>query len=416
MGSMEADVAMATLAVHGGERRPGPDASLVFPIYQAAVFASEPETDYHDIKYPRLSTTPSHQHLHAKLAALEGGEAAVATASGMAALTTVLLSLLRAGDHFLVSDCLYGGTYDFVAHHAEELGWSYTFVDTRDPSSWDAAKTPRTRLFLAESISNPLIRVPHLRELVRFSGDEGLTSVIDNTFASPVNFRPLEIGFDLVCHSATKYLNGHSDLCAGCVVGSAELVGRVRKTLNHYGGTLDPHACFLLARGLKTLALRVAAQNANADALARFLAEHPEVAEVNYPGLGASPDHARAAELFFGFGGVLSFRLHGGAGAAERLLAALRIPSVAPSLGSVETLITVPARTSHAGMSAEDRDRIGVTDDLVRVSCGIEDAHDLIADFGHALDEAAGVEITAAESAAYHFERRLTGQPREPQA
>jgi cystathionine beta-lyase/cystathionine gamma-synthase len=388
MGRKEAVVAMGTLAVHGGERRPGPEASLVFPIYQAAVFSSEPDTDYHDIKYPRLSTTPSHDYLHAKLAALEGGEAAVATASGMAALTTVLLSLLRTGDHLLVSDCVYGGTHDFVTHHAEELGWSYTFVDTRDPSSWIAAKTPRTRLLLAESISNPLTRVPALREVVRFAKDNGLTSVIDNTFASPVNFRPLEAGFDIVCHSATKYLNGHSDICAGCVIGSAALVERVRKTLNHYGGTLDPHACFLLARGLKTLALRVRAQNTNAETLARFLADRAEVAEVNYPGLPTSPDHARAAELFSGFGGVLSFRLRGGADAAERLLVALRIPSVAPSLGSVETLITVPAATSHAGMSAEDRGRIGVTEDLVRVSCGIEDADDLTADFGRALDEA----------------------------
>jgi cystathionine beta-lyase/cystathionine gamma-synthase len=382
----EMSVAIETVAVHGGERRPGPEASLVFPIFQAAVFASEPDTDYHDIKYPRLSTTPSHHYLHAKLAALEDGEAAVATASGMAALTTVLLSLLRTGDHVLVSDCLYGGTHDFVTNHAEELGWTYTFVDTRDPAAWSAAKTPRTRVFLAEAISNPLIRVPSLNEIVAFCKSEGLTSVIDNTFATPVNFRPLAAGFDLVCHSATKYLNGHSDLVAGCVVGSSALIGRVRKTLNHYGGTLDPHASFLLARGLKTLVLRVRAQGANADALARFLANHPEVGEVNYPGLPANPDHERAAALFSGFGGVLSFRLRGGAPAAESLLAAVTLPSVAPSLGSVETLITIPARTSHAGMTQEDRERIGVTDDLVRVSCGIEDAQDLVDDFARAFE------------------------------
>jgi cystathionine beta-lyase/cystathionine gamma-synthase len=394
----EASGAIGTLAVHGGERRPGPEASLVFPIYQTAVFASEPDTDYHDIKYPRLSTTPSHHYLHAKLAALEGGEAAVATASGMAALTTVLLSLLRSGDHFLVSDCLYGGTHDFVTHHAEELGWSYSFVDTQDPACWATAKTPRTRLFLVEAISNPLIRVPHLREVVEFCKQQGLTSVIDNTFATPVNFRPVEAGFDLVCHSATKYLNGHSDICAGCVIGCAVLIDRVRRTLNHYGGTLDPHACFLLARGLKTLALRVRAQNATAEALARFLAGHPEVLEVNYPGLPTSPDHARAAELFSGFGGVLSFRLCGGVAAAQRMLAALRIPSVAPSLGSVETLITVPALTSHAGMGDEDRERVGVTDDLIRVSCGIEDAQDLIDDFGRALQPSAGTDTAAGAS------------------
>jgi len=400
----EARLAIETLAVHGGERRPGPEGSLVFPIYQAAVFASEPATDYHDIKYPRLSTTPSHHYLHAKLAVLEGGEAAVATASGMAAITTVLLSLLRKGDHFLVSDCLYGGTHDFVTQHAEDLGWSYSFVDTQDPSSWAAATTPRTRLFLAESISNPLIRVPRLSEIVSLAKKEGLTSVIDNTFATPVNFRPLAVGFDLCCHSATKYLNGHSDLVAGCVIGSDVLIERVRKTLNHYGGTLDPHASFLLARGLKTLALRVRAQNINADALSRFLAEHPQVREVNYPGLPTNPDRPRVAELFSGFGGVLSFRLHGGAAAAERLLGALRIPSVAPSLGSVETLITVPALTSHAGMSPEDRDRIGVTEDLVRVSCGIEDAGDLVGDFACALEAAADSDVTRPESGPVPFE------------
>jgi cystathionine beta-lyase/cystathionine gamma-synthase len=212
------------------------------------------------------------------------------------------------------------------------------------------------------------------------------------------------LGFDLVCHSATKYLNGHSDLCAGCVVGAATLIERVRKTLNHYGGTLDPHACFMLARGLKTLAIRVRTQTSNADRLARFLAEHPQVREVNYPGLEESPDHARAAELFSGFGGVLSFRLRGGAAAARRLLGALRIPSVAPSLGSVETLITIPALTSHAGMSQEERDRIGVTEDLVRVSCGIEDAHDLIDDFARALDAAAASKVTQPASGPVPFE------------
>jgi cystathionine gamma-synthase/cystathionine gamma-lyase/cystathionine beta-lyase len=213
-------------------------------------------------------------------------------------------------------------------------------------------------------------------------------TVIDNTFATPVNFRPLAAGFDLCCHSATKYLNGHSDLVAGCVVGDRELVRRVHRTLNHYGGVLDPHAGFLLARGLKTLALRVGVQSANAMALARFLAEHPVVGEVNYPGLETHPDHAHAAELLSGFGGMLSLRLEGGAPAAERLLAALRVPTVAPSLGGVETLVTLPAMTSHAGMSREDRERIGLSDDLVRVSCGIESSSDLIADFAQALEAA----------------------------
>jgi cystathionine gamma-synthase/cystathionine gamma-lyase/cystathionine beta-lyase len=209
--------------------------------------------------------------------------------------------------------------------------------------------------------------------------------VIDNTFATPMNFRPLQAGFDLSIHSATKYLGGHSDLVAGAVMGSAELIDRVRRTLNLYGGSLDPHAGFLLARGIKTLALRVRAQNDNAAVLADFLSGHPEVAVVNYPGLASHPDHKHAADLLSGFGGMLSLRLRGGESAAEALLDAVRLPSVAPSLGGVETLITRPAATSHAGMSPEDRERLGITSDLIRVSCGIEGTQDLIADFDQAL-------------------------------
>jgi cystathionine gamma-synthase/cystathionine gamma-lyase/cystathionine beta-lyase len=374
-----------TLAVHAGERRPGPDGSVVFPIYQGTVYAVEPGTDYHDIRYIRLNSTPSQVYLHDKLAALEGGEAALATSSGMAAVTTILLSLLRAGDHLLASDCLYGGTHDFLTHHAEDLGWSYTLVDPGRPETWETARTPHTRAFLVETITNPLMRVGRLREVGAFARQHGLTTVIDNTFASPVNFRPLTIGFDLCFHSATKYLNGHSDIVAGSVAGSAELVNRVRRTLNHYGGSLDPHAGFLFARGLKTLALRVRASNDNALTLARFLSEHSKIVEVSYPGLPSHPDHAHAAELLSGFGGMLSFRLVGGTEAAEGLFGALRLPYVAPSLGGVETLITRPATTSHGGMSPDDRERIGITDDLVRVSCGVEASADLIADFDQAL-------------------------------
>jgi cystathionine beta-lyase/cystathionine gamma-synthase len=383
-----------TVAVHGDERRPRPEGSLVFPIYQGTVYAVESGTDYHDIRYHRLSTTPSQLDLHARLAALEGGQAALATASGMAAITTTLLSLLRAGDHLLASDCLYGGTHDFLTQHAEDLGWSCSFVDAQNPEAWAAAVTPSTRVFLLETISNPLVRVPRLREAVAFARSHGLVTVIDNTFATPVNFRPLAAGFDLVCHSATKYLNGHSDLVAGCVVGSAERIRRVRTALNHYGGALDPHAGYMLARGVRTLALRVAAQNANAEALARFLDQHPHVRQVNHPSLPAHPDHAHAAELLAGFGGMLSVRLQGGAAATQRFLEALTIPTVAPSLGGVESLVTLPAQTSHSGMSPEERDRLGVTDDLVRVSCGIEGTEDLVADFAQAL-EAASVPAAA---------------------
>ena len=379
---------METVAVHGGERRPGPEGSAVFPIYQGTVYEVEPGTGYHDLKYIRLNSTPSQRYLHDKLAALEGAEAAVATSSGMAAVTTTLLSLMRAGDHLLASDCLYGGTHDFLTGHAADLGWSYSFVDAGRPETWEAARTERTRVFLVETITNPLMRVGLLEQVADFGRREGVVTVIDNTFASPVNFRPLQAGFDVVFHSATKYLGGHSDLVAGAVMGGADLVERVRKTLNHFGGSLDPHAGFLLARGIKTLALRVRAQDANALALARFLEDHPAVAAVNYPGLASHPDHAHAAKLLSGFGGMLSLRLHGGERAAQALLDAVTLPYSAPSLGGVETLITRPAATSHAGMSLQDRDRLGITADLVRVSCGIEGTKDLIGDFAQALDKA----------------------------
>jgi cystathionine gamma-synthase/cystathionine gamma-lyase/cystathionine beta-lyase len=375
-----------TLAVHAGERDPGPEGSVVFPIFQGTVYTVEPGSDYHDIKYHRLNSTPSQVYLHDKLAALEGAEAAVATSSGMAAITTVLHTVLRAGDHLLVGDALYGGTHDFLTKHAERLGWTYSVIDPRDPAGW--AVTPATRAILVETITNPTMRVGQLRAVVEFARSHGLVSIVDNTFASPVNFRPVIAGFDVVFNSATKYLNGHSDVVAGSVAGSAEMIEQVRRTLNLYGGSLDPHAGFLLARGLKTLGLRVRTQNANALALASFLAAHPKVGVVNYPGLESHPDHAVAQELLSGFGGMLSFRVAAGDPAtADALLDALRLPANAPSLGGVETLITRPALTSHAGMSPADREAAGITDDLVRLSVGIEDAQDLIDDFAQALDK-----------------------------
>ncbi len=379
---------MDTVAVHGGEPRPGPDGSVVFPIYQGTVYETEPGAGYHDLKYIRLNSTPSQRYLHGKLAALEGAEAAVATSSGMAAVTSILLSLMRAGDHLIASECLYGGTHDFLTGHAADLGWTCSFVDAGRPETWEAARTDRTRVFLVETITNPLMRVGLLDRVAAFGRREGIVTVIDSTFASPVNFRPLQAGFDLVFHSATKYLGGHSDLVAGAVMGGTDLVERVRKTVNLFGGSLDPHAGFLLARGIKTLSLRVQAQNANALALARFLEDHPAVAAVNYPGLASHPDHAHAAELLSGFGGMLSLRLHGGEQAAQALADAVTLAYSAVSLGGVETLVTRPAATSHAGMSPQDRDSLGITADLIRVSTGIEGIQDLVGDFAQALEKA----------------------------
>ena len=265
------------------------------------------------------------------------------------------------------------------------VGIEHTFVDADAPESWAAHLRPTTRAFYVESVTNPLVQVADLEAVVAFARNHGLVSLIDNTFLSPVLFRPLDLGFDLELHSATKYLNGHSDIVAGVVVGRGELVEHAAHRLKHYGGSLDPHACFLLQRGLKTLELRVERQSANALALAQALEEHPAVSRVHYPGLASHPRHERARRLFRGFGGMLAFELGAGHEAADRLLETLTLPVFAPSLGGVETLVIRPAISSHAGVAPEERREQGITDDLLRVSVGIEDAADLIDDFMSAL-------------------------------
>ena len=372
---------LATRAVHAGEPEPRIEGAVSMPIFQSATFETAGEKSYDAVRYVRLNNTPNHQVLHAKLASLEGGEAAVVAASGMAAVTTTLLALLSRGDHLLALEGLYGGTHTFVTRDLAEFGIGHDLVDGNRPETWSPLLKPSTRAIYVETITNPLMQVPDLEQVVRFARTHGLVSIIDSTFATPVNYRPLESGFDLVLHSGTKYLNGHSDLAAGAVIGSRELVRRVTHRLNHLGGVLDPHACFLLHRGIKTLVLRVRQQNENALALARFLAENPAVDGVNYPGLETHPQHGRARRMFSGFGGMLSFDVRGGVEAADSLLTGLRIPRSAPSLGGVETLITRPATTSHAGVPADERVRMGISDSLIRVSVGIEDAGDLVADF-----------------------------------
>lgn len=366
-----------TVAVHGGEPRPAANGSVVFPMHQGTVFEDEPGGD---VKYIRLGTNPTQVHLHRRLAALEDAEAAVATASGMAAISMALHSVLSTGDHLIAAGSFYGGTLQFLAEHADRLGWAFDLVDPADEDAWRRALRPSTKAFLTETITNPLVQVGDLVGAVRFARGHGLVSVVDNTFATPVVFRPHTIGFDLVCHSATKALNGHSDIAAGVVTGSGERVARVASVMCAYGCSLDPHAAFLLSRGLKTLALRVRQQNANAMAVAEFLAGHAEIAEVWYPGLAAHPDHGRAAELFDGFGSVLSFRPAGGAAAAEALMKALRLPYAASSLGGVESLVT---RVSTGGHSAG----AAIPEDLVRFSAGIEAAEDLVEDFARALGD-----------------------------
>jgi len=374
-----------TKLIHAGEPRPRIHGAVTVPIFQSAMYEYTGEASYHDIKYIRLNNTPNHIAVNQKLAALENAEAAMVTASGMAAISTALLSVLSQGDHFLAQKCLYGGTFDFVAKDMPALGITFDFIDGNDPSSCEGKLKQNTKAIYVETMANPLLEVPHLKEAAEFAKAHGLISMIDNTFASPVNFRPAEWGYDLSLHSCTKYLNGHSDIVAGAVIGRADLVDHFTHKLNHLGGTLDPHTCFLLHRGVKTLALRMKQHNQSAMEIAKFLEAHPAVVKVKYPGLESHPAFDIAKEMLDGFSGMLSFELEGGTEAAEAFFDRAKLPVIAPSLGGIETLLTRPATTSHSGLSPEERVKMGIADGLVRVSVGIENTEDLIADFSQAL-------------------------------
>lgn len=376
-----------TKAVHAGTPEPRIAGAVAMPIFQSATFEYAGEATYNDVRYLRLNNTPSQISLHHKLAALDNAEAALATASGMAAISTTLLTLLSPGGHLLTQDSLYGGTHEFITRDFQTFGLSHNFIDADNPKSWLTALKPNTKAIYVEAMTNPLLEVADLRAVVEFAKSHGLISIIDNTFASPVNFRPIEAGFDLVLHSATKFLNGHSDIVAGAVVGRAELIERITHRLNHLGGSLDPHAAYLLTRGLKTLGLRVRHQNQSALTIAKFLESHDQVSKVNYAGLESHRRHQRARELFEGFGGVLSFELKGTTARAETFLRRVQIPVIAPSLGGVETLLTRPVTTSHAGLSAQERNRLGISDTLIRMSVGVEATDELLEDLVQALQQ-----------------------------
>jgi cystathionine beta-lyase/cystathionine gamma-synthase len=374
-----------TKLIHAGELEPRVLGAVSMPIFQSAMYEYSRAASYHDIPYIRLNNTPNHIVLHKKLAALENAEAAIVTASGMAAISTALLAVLSSGDHLLAQECLYGGTHDFLTKYLSSFGITFDFIDGENPESWKRKLRTSTRAIYVETISNPLMQVPDLEAVVKFAQDHSLVSMIDNTFATPINYRPAEWGFDLSLHSCTKYLNGHSDIVGGAVIGRADIVEKILFKLDHLGGSMDPHACFLLHRGLKTLALRVRYQNESAGKIARFLKNHPAVEKVNYPGLESDSSYKRASRLFDGFGGMVSFEVKGGVDPAERFMKSVKIPIIAPSLGGVETLMTRPATTSHLGMKPEDRRKLGISDSLIRLSVGIEAADDLIDDFEQAL-------------------------------
>ena len=375
-----------TQLVHAGEPEPRIEGAVMMPVFQSSTFLSEGGDSYDTMKYIRLNNTPNHEALHKKLLVLENAESALVTASGMAAITTSLFTVLRPGGHLIAQDVLYGGTLGLLKSQFEDLGLSYDLVDGADPASWEEKIRPNTKGIYVETISNPMMGVPDLQAVVDFAKAHNIVSMVDNTFASPVNFRPAELGFDLSFHSGTKYMGGHSDIVAGAVIGNADLVRKIFIDLRYYGGSLDPHACFLLHRGLKTLGVRVRQQNINALVIAKFLEAHPGVSRVNYPGLESNSEHERAKKYLDGFGGMLSFDTAGGVEAAKRLMDRAQIPLVAPSLGGVESLFSRPAVTSHLAVPPAEREKLGISDATIRMSVGIEGIEDLIDDLKQALE------------------------------
>jgi cystathionine gamma-synthase len=382
----------STMSVHGGEPRPKPGHALATPILQTATytFANTQEVrDHFDGKIERIDYgrygNPTQRVAEAKLAALEGAEDCLLFASGMAAVTTTLFAMLSRGTHVVVTDDSYRRTRQFLNQTLHRYGIEVSTVPSGDYAALEEAIRPTTRALVSESPTNPYNRILDLDRFAAIGRQHRVKTVIDATFATPYNQRPLEFGVDVVIHSATKFLGGHNDLLAGAVLGSRELVSGVRSLQGITGAVVDPFAAYLLVRGLKTFALRMERQNTSAQAIAEFLAAHPRVATVHYPGLAGHSEHEIARKQMRGFGGVVSFEIRGDLEAAARVVDACRIPYIAASLGGVESLIEQPAVMSFYELTTEERLQIGIKDNLIRYAVGIEDTEDLIDDLSQAL-------------------------------
>lgn len=380
-----------TVAVHAGTYDDPVTGAVGTPIYQSSTFILG-EEQYRAIDegyardrfiYTRYGN-PSQWAVQEKLAALEGAESAIVFSSGMAAISATVISMLDKGGHVVASSELYGGTYNFFHHELPSLGFTVTYVDPRDLVQIEASIRPETMLLYFETLTNPLLKVVNVPALGDIAKRHGLRLVMDATFTTPLAMRVLEHGAHVVVHSCTKYLNGHSDLVAGVAMGARRFIDSIWPRLLAFGGSLDPHACFLLERGLKTLPLRMNAHQDGAKAIARYLAGHAKVKEVHYPGLEQHRDHKLACELLSNFGGMIAFSV-GTDAAAQKLLDNLQLARQATSLGGVETLVSLPYNTSHAAFTSDQRTKLGIAPGCVRLSVGIEDAEDLIADLEQAL-------------------------------
>ncbi|MEP6999408.1 MAG: aminotransferase class I/II-fold pyridoxal phosphate-dependent enzyme [bacterium] len=370
--------------MHAGEAAHDVDTAVVTPLYQSVNFVSE-VGESEGLRYPRYGNSPNAEVVQKRLAALDKAEACIVLSSGMGATACALLALLRPGDHLLASRNIYGGTLQLLTKEFATLGINVTLVDPHETRAWRKRLRKETRAVFLESPVNPTCRVLDLRPVSYLTQENGLALVVDSTFASPINFRPLEHGADVVIHSTTKFLNGHHDVIGGAVLGTASYVEEVREKMIVWGQAPDPFACWMLERGLKTLDVRVKRQNENALRIALWCADRKEVKAVHYPGLPSHPDHEIAKFQMDGFGGMFGLELTGGGRVTDRFIRKLRLIRHAPSLGGVDSLVSEPRYSSHTRHTADERAKLGIPDGFLRFSVGIEDANDLIADMEQAL-------------------------------
>ncbi|MFX1363166.1 MAG: trans-sulfuration enzyme family protein [Promethearchaeota archaeon] len=388
------DKGFSTKSVHSGEKRDLKTGAIITPIYQTSVFGFSNTKELINVMskktdgyvYTRFDN-PTLRVVEKKMAELENGGDAAVFSSGMAAITITLLTLVSSGDHIVSTGELYGGTLKLFNDILPRFGIDVSLVEAPDSRKIELAIQDNTKIIYFETLTNPTLKYLDLSKIVNIGKKNGITVVVDNTFASPYNIKPIQFGVDIVIHSATKYLGGHNDLTAGIVVSSEAFIHDLKEMRKHLGGTLDPMAAWLLLRGLKTLALRMERHNYSGMQVAKYLEKHPKVKKVYYPGLASHPGHSIAKQQMKGFGGVVSFEIDGDFEKTMRFVESLELCILAPSLGGAETLVTQPVTSSHYFVDEESRIRVGITDQLVRLALGIEDPQDIISDLEQAFEK-----------------------------
>jgi cystathionine beta-lyase/cystathionine gamma-synthase len=374
----------STIAVHGEPHRRADWSPVVPPLMQSSTFVNPVGSD-EEVLYTRYGNNPNQVTIGRKYAMLEGADEALFLSSGMGATALAHLAVLRPGDHLVSSAWIYGGTRRLFDEEFGRFGIEVSYADPDQPRQWRKAIRKATRAIFVETPTNPLVRVLDLTPLAQLAREYGLALLADATFASPIHFRPIEHGADVVITSATKYLNGHTDVIAGAVAGTSSFIEEVTRLMRLWGQALDPHSAWLIDRGMRTLSVRMERHSRNGMAVATWAEKHPGIVKVSYPGLRSHPDHEFAEKLLDDFGGMMGLEIKGGVKATEKFLKKLRVVTHAPSLAGVESLVSEPRLTSHSHMTSEERAKHGIPDGFVRLSCGIEDAEDIIADLEQAL-------------------------------